>query len=203
METRHLEQTLRDDFENWVRRGVFDPTARHISPHIDTEDRLQDSIAATWERYRSHGLRGKVLSVGELRQLCRWKAIDLNRQFVPSDGAQRLQDALSVEAYRRGRVEVLSLDEVMENGLARSSQPNPQNHIDSASDVSVWLDELAERDCELIGGRLSGETLTDTGKNVGLSASAACARLKKLGHELADRLCVTVSLRQQEQAAVV
>ncbi len=192
MEIQHLEQTLRDDFGNLVSRGIFNPTARHISPHIDTEDRLQDSIAATWERYRSHGLRGKVLSTGELRQLCRWKAIDLNRQFVPADGSQRLQDVFSVEAYRRGRVEVLGFDDVMENGLARSSQPNPQDNINGTIDVVAWLDELPERDCKLIGARLSGESLAAAGKTVGISTSAACARLRMLGHEFADRVGVTV-----------
>jgi hypothetical protein len=42
-------QAARSKFEGHVRRGIFQPVARHV-PH-DTEDRMQDAIAQTWAMY--------------------------------------------------------------------------------------------------------------------------------------------------------
>ena len=68
------DKSINEKFSTMVKKGVFKSVGRYITN--DTEERLQEGIAQTFELYRQHGLRGVELNVPVLVCVCRRRAVD-------------------------------------------------------------------------------------------------------------------------------
>ncbi len=200
---------LRAMFDEKVRRGIFNPVARYLPSDV-VEDRLQDAIALTWSHFeRTAAERHAVLPDAILVNLCRWRAIEPHRRYVPCEGADRAGCVLDARNYREGRVEVLHLDGVLGPddefvegdrellGLAEATCVSPVRKLNSALDLDAWLAGLDERDRELLALRAAGYTLGEIGEVAGLSVSQVWARCRVLGEELAQRAGVAPPRRQR------
>jgi DNA-directed RNA polymerase specialized sigma24 family protein len=193
-------------FTEKVKRGMFNPVARHVVNHPDAEDRLQDAICQVWQMYRSRiEDRDLVLDDPILVHACRQRAVDLARHFVPSGGTRRYCDAMNQRAYRDGRVEVLRFDSWTEDdaedesrpqqiGLAEQFCQSPERKMISALDLEDWLADLSAQNYGIMEGRMAGFSLPRIATDLGLSTSTIFARAKKLGLELASRAGVSVDL---------
>ncbi len=194
-------------FTEKVRRGIFNPVARHLTNPDTAEDRMQEGLALTWEMYRDRIVnRNLVLDDGILVHACRQRAVDLARTFV-RDGSHRINDAMSERAYHEGRGEVLRLDAWTEDdeedeshphqiGLAEELCQSPEHKMNSALDLEEWLEELSGRDYSIMQARMAGYSLPRIASDLGVSTSTVFARAKKLGLELAGRAGVHIDMER-------
>jgi len=191
-------ESIRSSFDEKVRRGMFRPITRRL--HADmAEDRSQEALALVYEQYRRHAEQGHILDDALLVHAARLRAEDLGRQIVPCDGVARKTCAMDVRNYISGKVEVLRLDKIVADhdevnmlGLAEAMAANPVRKLVSAIDLEAWLAELPEDDQVLLAMRMAGYKLKPIAKRLGISTSAAWARSRELGHELAERAHVEV-----------
>jgi hypothetical protein len=192
---------VRSEFDKKVRRGIFNPVARHITNLADQEDRLQEAICTTFEMAARNAERGQVLDDGILVHSCRQRAVDLGRRFVQDD-AQPRRDVMHPMNCSQGMVEVYRLDGLLDDdgdfvaqdeveallpGLATALQVNPQRDIISAVDLEAWVASLPPGDRDLLAMRLAGLTLADIAEQFDVSVSKVFSCLKVLGLLLADR----------------
>jgi hypothetical protein len=163
------------------------------------EDRSQEALALAWMNFRHHALQGHILDDGILVNFARHRAEDLGRQVVPCGGRARKFCVMDQRNYVEGKVEVLRLDKIMHDrgeanllGLAEAMAANPVRRIISALDLQAWLASLPEDDQVLLSMRMAGYRLKPIAKRLGISTSAAWARCRELGYELAERAHVEV-----------
>jgi len=191
-------ESIRSSFDEKIRRGMFRPITRRL--HADmAEDRSQEALAIVYEQYRRHAEQGHILDDALLVHAARLRAEDIGRQIVPCDGVARKGCVMDVRNYIDGKVEVLRLDKIVQAhdeanmlGLAEAMASNPSKKIVSAIDLESWLASLAEADQVLLSMRMAGHRLKPIAKRLGISTSAAWARCRALGHELAERAHVEV-----------
>lgn len=177
---------------------MFRPIARRM--HADAaEDRSQEGLALAYELYRRHAEKGHILDDAILVHFARHRAEDLGRSIVGCDGVARKTCAMDVRNYIDGKVEVLRLDKIVQEhdeanmlGLAEAMAANPVRKLVSAIDLEAWLDGLSEDDQVLLAMRMAGYKLKPIAKRLGISTSAAWARCRELGHDLAQRAHVEV-----------
>ena len=201
---------IKTEFEEKVRRGIFRPVARHLTNPNTAEDRMQEAVCMTWDTYRRYAEeKGKILDDALLVHICRLKATDLDRHFVPANGRRR-RDVMNPRCYHAGEVEVLRLDMVAEDaegygycpqpiGFAEEGLMSPERKWASALDLEDWLEELPERDQTIMTGKMLGETNGEIGAEVGLSHSSVCRRAKELGLKLAARAGILIDLSNQKR----
>jgi hypothetical protein len=200
------DKDINERFQCMVKKGVFKSVARFITN--DTEERLAEGIAQTFELYRQHALRGVELDVPVLVCVCRRRTVDLSRHLVK--GQHSLKDPLDPRAFHQGRVELVHLDgglpdEDGELGAEGDSQleatifdresSNPTATIISTISLSEWLEELTKQDLALISLRLQGFTLLEISIEVGKSITITCQRLQQLGEDLANHAQLPVPRR--------
>ena len=90
---------IRAAFDEKVRRGMFDPVARHLANPDTAEDRMQEALALTWEMYQDRIVnRSLVLDDAILVHAAKQRACDLSRHLV-RDGKCKVHDAMSERAY--------------------------------------------------------------------------------------------------------
>jgi len=176
-----------------VRRGMFNPVARHLRTDI-AEDRLAEGIAMTFELYKTSVERGDPLPDALLVHACHMRAIDLSRRVAGSQGAHPKRDAYDPRNFTDGKLELLSLDagcEDMEGqstlGFDEPGTPHPARRLASAVDLEAWLLSLDAEDRLVLALRQAGDTLEEVGQACGKSINWARHRLLRLGYELAER----------------
>ena len=182
-------QATRTKFDDHIRRGIFAPIARHLGH--DGEDRMQEGMALTWRLYREHAERGRELEPALLVHACRLRAQDLSRTLA-NDRCQKLRDAYDPRNQMAGRVALLDVDAHGSShgnalGMAGATCVDPTDKIDSAIDLSDWLDALDDRDRQLLELRAAGHTWADVGTAVGMPLKSAYDRAQGLGTDLAHR----------------
>lgn len=192
-------ESIRSSFDSKIRSGVFRPITRRLHADI-AEDRSQEALTLAYENYRRHALQGHILDDGILVNFARHRAEDLGRQVVPCDGRARRFCVMDSRNYVEGKVEVLRLDKIVNDrgeanlvGLAEAMVANPVRRIVSALDLQAWLASLPDADQVLLAMRMAGYRLKPIAKRLGISTSAAWARCRELGYELAERAHVDVS----------
>ena len=191
-------ESIRSSFDEKVRRGMFRPITRRL--HADmAEDRAQEALALVYEQYRRHAEQGHILDDALLVHAARLRAEDLGRQIVRCDGVARKTCVMDIRNYIEGKVEVLRLDKIVADhdeanmlGLAEAMTANPVRKLVSAIDLEAWLAGLSDDDQILLSMRMAGHRLKPIAKRLGISTSAAWARCRELGHELAERAHVEV-----------
>jgi hypothetical protein len=203
---------LRREFENKIRRGIFNPVARFLPEEV-REDRLQDAVAQTWAMYERYAERGELLEDAILVHSCGLRATDPSRHYVPCNGYQRKRDALDPRNFLEGNVEVLrfgdfDMDDERRGpdedeaplgfGLAEATSANPVRKILSAIDLTAWLDELPADDRRMLQLRAAGFTLEETAAKLRVSTSNIFARCKRLGIVLAERAGVGLQAKKRE-----
>jgi hypothetical protein len=181
-------EAARSKFEGYVRRGIFQPVARHV-PH-DTEERMQDAIAQTWAMYRRYAQRGQELEPALLVHACRLKAQDIGRHFA-NDGTQKKKDVYDKRNFLEGRVAMLDIDAPdagaqLALGFAEKMASNPTRKINSAIDLEDWLGTLSARDRKMLELRMAGHTWKETGTAVGMPLRSAFGRCRRLGLQLIE-----------------
>jgi hypothetical protein len=180
-------QAARTRFDDHIRRGIFAPIARHLG--LDAADRMQEGMALTWKLYREHAERGHELDPALLVHACRLRAIDLSRNLA-NDRRQRLRDAYDPRNQAAGRVALLAVDAHGRGnalGMAGATCINPTTKLDSAIDLSAWLDTLTSGDRSLMELRAEGFTWKEAGAVMGMPLRSAYDRGHKLGIDLARR----------------
>jgi len=200
-----MEMTeVNQSFDDKVRRGIFDPVARFVMNYPDAEDRVQDAVCQTWWMYRRYALENDVvLDDALLVNKCRWVVTDLDRRFMGKDGAScRNQDVHAPSAYRDGRVELLRIDGLDDDGseedrslgigYAEAAAGDPTRKVISALDLEAWLGELTFRDRALMERKAAGFSTTQTASDLGLNYGVAYRKEKQLGLELAARAGVRI-----------
>ena len=207
-----IPTNLHREFENKIRRGIFNPVARFLPEEV-REDRLQDAIAQTWAMYERYAERGELLEDAILVHSCGLRATDPSRHYVPCDGYQRKRDALDPRNFLEGHVEVLRFGDFDTDderrcpdedeapigfGLAEATSANPVRKILSAIDLTAWLDELPADDRQMLQLRVAGFTLEETAAKLGVSTSNIFARCKRLGSVLAERVGVTFLAKERQ-----
>jgi predicted RNA polymerase sigma factor len=117
------QQKIRSEFDQKVKRGMFEPVMRHLRNLAAREDPLQEAICMTFETAVRYAERGQVLNNAILVHSCRLRAVDLTRRFVRDD-AQPARDVPHPMNYTQGKVEIYRLDGMMDGdgGL------HPQGH---------------------------------------------------------------------------
>ena len=200
------QEQINEAFSRKVRAGVFNPVKRYLTNDPTAEDRWQDAVAQTWRMFSRYATdKGKVLDDGILVHSCRQRAVDLDRHFVPADGTRRNQDLLDPRAFRDGKVEVLRIDGIHEDGgaegdrglnvgFAEALASNPALKIRSAIDLESWIGELSHRDRYIMEARMAGYSLGQIAADLDVSTSNIFARAKALGLELAARAGVRIDL---------
>ena len=191
-------ESIRSSFDEKIRRGMFKPIVRRL--HADmAEDRSQEALALVYEQYRRHAEQGHILDDALLVHAARLRAEDLSRQIVPCDGVARKTCVMDPRNYIDGKVEVLRLDKIVSDhdeanmlGLAEAMAANPVRKLVSAIDLEAWLAGLSEDDRVLLAMRMAGHRLKPIANRLGISVSAAWARCRELGYELAERAHVEV-----------
>ena len=198
-------------FSNKIRRGIFKPIARHLTDETTAEDRMQIAICMTWEMFRRYAAeRNVVLSDGILVHSCRQRAVDLDRDFVPSDGHCRNQDVLDPRAFRDGRVEVLRLDgpepsaarepdRTVEIGYAEAMALRPERKMNSAIDLEGWVGQQTSCDQLILEKKMEGYTLEQIAYDLDLTTSKVFDRSKALGLELAAKVGVHIDLGSERR----
>jgi hypothetical protein len=190
----------RDQFARQVRRGMFNPVARHLRKDF-LDDRLAEGIGMAFEQYARSVAAGRPMEDALLVHACRMRAIDLGRRLAGADGARPKTDVFDERNYREGRVEILRLDGILdeeedeEQGLldwAELDALDPARELASAIDLETWLGGLGTEDRTMLALRQAGHTLGGIGAAMGRSTSAVFARLRALGRELAERTGVAM-----------
>jgi len=165
------QEQINKQFTAKVKAGIFNPVRRYLTNDHTAEDRWQDAVAQTWWMFSWYATdKGKVLDDGILVHSCRQRAVDLDRHFVPADDTWRNQDVLDPRAYRNGKVEVLRIDGIHEDGgaegdrglhvgFAEALASNPGRKIRSAIDLESWIGELSHRDRYIMEARMAGYSL--------------------------------------------
>ena len=191
-------------FDDKVRRGIFNPIARFVTNHADSEDRVQDAVCQTWAMYRRYAVeKDTVLDDALLVKKASWVVTDLARRFVGKDGAScRCQDVHSQAAYRAGNVELLRLDCIDDDGAeedrsisfgyAEAEAGNPAHKLNSAIDLEAWLGGLTHMDRSIMEAKMAGFTTTQIASDLDLTYGVAYRKEKQLGHELAARAGVRI-----------
>jgi hypothetical protein len=78
----HATNTVRDEFCNKIRRGIFSPVARHLCAGL-VEDRMQEGIAQTFAMYRRHvEEKNDVLPDAILVHACGFRSRNLGRHLA-------------------------------------------------------------------------------------------------------------------------
>jgi hypothetical protein len=176
---------VRDAFAQKVKRGIFDPVARHLREDL-RDDRLAEGVALTFEKYAKEAEQGTVLDDALLVHVCRLRATDLSRRVAGAGGCQPKRDVL--DERNRAQVGLVHLDDPeQEDGLAVAMSSNPTRRVHGALDLHAWFATLEQDERELLALRQAGHTLTEIGEAIGASTSAVFQRLRRLGHELAER----------------
>jgi DNA-directed RNA polymerase specialized sigma24 family protein len=182
-------QAVRTKFDEHVRRGIFAPVARHLGH--DAADRMQEGMALTWKLYREQADRGRELEPALLVHACRMRAQDLSRSLA-NDRSQKLRDAYDPRNQMAGRVALVDADAHGDGhgnafGMAESACINPTSRLDSAIDLSDWLDTLSSGDRSLMELRAEGFTWQEAGAVMGMPLKTVYDRGHKLGMDLARR----------------
>jgi hypothetical protein len=202
------EDDINRKFECLVRKGVFRSVARFI--RNDTEERLEEGIAQTFELYRQHALRGVELAVPVLVCVCRRRAVDLSRHLVK--GQHSLKDPLDPRAFHQSRVELVHLDGLpgedaelgpdgdrdLEATIFDRETANRTSALISTISLGEWLEKLTNTDLMLVTRRLEGYTLTEISNEAGKSITVTCQRLRLLGQDLAQHAQLPVPKRARK-----
>ena len=206
------QQEINEEFEDKVRRGIFNPVDRFITNRDEAEDRLQEAICQTWETYTRYATeKGKILDDALIVHRCRLFAIDQPRRFVKADGTHcRNQDVLDPRVYQTGLAVVLRLDwdEVDEGhngrhsqevGLAREVAADPTHKLNSALDLEKWIGELSHRDRHIMEAKWVGIETKQIAHDLDLSHATAWRIEKKLGYALAQRAGVRIDSSRERR----
>ena len=179
----------RATFEQKVKRGIFNPVARHLHPQV-RDDRFAEGLALTFELFAAHAERGIILDDALLVHACRLRAQDLGRCLVRAGTSQRRRGVMDIRNFLDGKVEVLQLDEECP-ALVREAQRSGDGDdawIVSTVDLERWLASLPAADRQLLSLRYEGNTLHEIARVLRSSTSAVFSRLKRLGSALAAHL---------------
>ena len=200
-----VEETLNEEFEHKVRRGIFKPVARYLTNEPTAEDRLQDAICQTWMMYKRYAMnKDTVLNDAVLVHSCRQRATDLGRRFVGKNGTTcRNQDVMDPRIYRDGLAVVLRLDGIdtsqgdesdrsIEIGLAEAMAASPERKWNGAIDLEKWIGDLSFRDQYIMKRKWLGFSTGQIAHELDLSHSTVFHKEKKLGHELAARVGIKI-----------
>jgi len=181
-------QAVRTRFDDHIRHGIFRPVARHIR---NDEDRMQEGMALTWRLYLEQAERGNDVEPALLVHACRLRAQDLSRNLA-NDRSQKLRDAYDPRNQAAGRVALLDIDAHADShghalGMAGPMCANPTTKLDSAIDLSDWLDTLSSGDRSLLTLRAEGFTWQDASAVTGMPLKSAYDRGRRLGMDLDRR----------------
>lgn len=205
-----MSSIVNQQFDRLMRKGAFNGIRRFIRAG-DSDDRLSEGIAQALELALRKAARGESMDDALVVFAARRRALDIRRRFVK--GGQPRRDVMCHANYVDNKVQVVHLDglEDEEDGWrgegdvglqvawAAALTEDPCERILSALDLETWVETLREDDRAVLRLRYSGCTLTETAAAVGCSTSAAFARLRRLGAELAQR--AGVSLRKKPRKA--
>jgi hypothetical protein len=196
-------------FTEKVRKGIFNPVARHLTDLALAEDRLQTAICMTWEMFSRYAAeKNVVLSDGILVHSCRQRAVALNRDFVPADGRCRCHDVLDPRAYRDGKVEILHLDgfkpedyrendRALEIAFAEAMALRPERKMNSAIDLEAWVGNQTSCDQLILEKKMEGYGLEQIAYELDLPVWKVFDRAKKLGLELAGKMGVHIEMEKE------
>ena len=156
---------------------------------------MQEGVGQCWKLYREQAERGHELEPALLVHACRLRAIDLSRNLA-NDRRQKLRDAYDPRNQVAGRVALLDIDAHADGhghalGMAGPLCANPTTKLDSAIDLSDWLDTLSSGDRSLLELRAEGFTWQEAGAATGMPLKSAYDRGRRLGQELASRAGVS------------
>ena len=186
------QDAINQEFENKVRRGIFNSVLRYLTNPLTAEEFLQDAICKTWDCYRRNITeKGRVLPDALLVYHCRLNAIDLSSHFVPSK-RMRYQDVYNPRAYRDDRVSVIhpdNFEKIHAKQTTASISSNPESYLNEALDFESWVDDLDRTDRYIVRGRLEGYTWREIGTILGHDTSVIWRKAQKLGLKLARKLC--------------
>lgn len=114
-------EELNAAFTEKVKRGMFDPVARHLTNPDTAEDRMQEALALTWEMEQDRIVnRGLVLDDAILVHAAKQRAGDMSRHLV-RDGKCKVHDAMSERDYHAGLVEVREIE--WRRGVSQTNRP--------------------------------------------------------------------------------
>jgi hypothetical protein len=107
---------------------------------------------------------------------------------LANDRGQKLRDAYDPRNQAAGRVALLDIDGHGDAlGMADATCIDPTSKLDSAIDLSDWLDTLDSGDRSLLGLRAEGFTWQEADAVMGMPLKTAYDRGHKLGMDLARR----------------
>lgn len=190
-----MAETLKEQFTRLMEKGAFDPVRRYLSP-IDADDRLAEALGMVWALARRKAEAGIRLDDALVVHAVKLRAQDLRRQLPR--GGQARRDVMHRSNYVDGKVEVLHLDGLLDEdgnfedeedrsvhlALMRRTSRDPAPELDSAIDLSGWLDDLDKEDRALLAARYSGATLQEIASETSRSISVVFSRLRWLGQDL-------------------
>jgi len=200
------QQELNQEFDDKVRRGIFNPVKRHIKIGHEAEDRLQDAVAQTFAMYRKYALeKDTILTDAILVHSCRQRATDLDRRFVGANGAScRNQDVMDPRAFRDGNVRVYRLngihddeqaddvDRSLEVALAESMAEDPEERWNSAIDLEAWVGMQNFQDQSILSRKMEGHSTKELAHEIHLQYMVVWRKEKALGTELAARAGIRI-----------
>jgi hypothetical protein len=189
-------------FDSKVRAGIFQPVARHLREDL-VEDRLAEGVGMAFAQYVENAGQGRLLDDALLVHIAYLRAIDLGRRVAGAQGARSRSDVFDERNYKDGRVDLLRLDGLLDDGdeeqglfdwsLATGS--DVAWRLASAIDLERWVSSLDEGDRRMLALRQAGHTLAEISLVTGRSMSFVCARLRELGEELAARMGIKLRFR--------
>jgi len=191
-----MSPQVHQQFDRLMRKHAFSPIRRFLTS-VDSDDRLAEGIAMSYEAALRKADQGVLLDDAIVIHAARLRAIEIRRQFVK--GGQPRRDALHRANYTDGRTEVFHLDGLMDDGgewhgdgdvdlqvawLAATTL-DPADQLASAIDIDAWLTSLGEADRDLLAGRLAGFSLQELASRTDRSTTSVLQRLRDLGTDLA------------------
>lgn len=197
------QEELNHAFEKKIRKKIFDPVKRFLSNPATASDQFQEGLAATWLTYHRYTSKGVVLDDALLIIKCRWVATDLNRRFAGTVGASCTnQDVLDPRAYRDGHALVYRLDGIdkesgennrsMEIQFAEAMTASPEEIINSALDLTIWLQKLSSQDQLIIALKYAGLNAVEIARQLKCSYYSIQKQERFLGYELAKRAGISI-----------
>lgn len=197
----------RGRFHAIVASGALKACERHVAGAYDSDERIAEGLAMTWDWYRKQIALGREPDLALVRHCCRMRMIDRSHRFAPCDGARWSRDVYCMQGRRGVELRRLQLvdhrdDRVEEDealGLAEAGCQDPTEKLDSALDLEAWLGDLSAPERTLLAMRQAGHGLEAIGKKLKATSSTIWKQSQQLGAELAERAGVKIEKKRRQR----
>jgi len=197
----------RGRFQAIVASGALKACERHVAGAYDSDERIAEGLAMTWDWYRKQIALGRDPELALVRHCCKCRTVDRSHRLDSGDRRHWTSDVYAKQGrngveLRRLQLVDLEDDRVEQDpnlGLAEPGCQDPTEKLDSAIDLEAWLKHLSARDRTLLAMKQAGYGLEEIGRKLKTTSSTAWKHGRELGAELAERAGITIDKQRRQR----